>query len=64
MSSVIKSRRVTILAKKRGLPDSILSIECAYSDMVSYVDMLRLLYENDDVDYLVVEPIMWPDSLF
>lgn len=64
MSSVIKSRRVNILAKKRGFPDSIVSIDCVYSDMVSYVDMLRVLYDNDDVDYLVIEPVLWPNSLF
>lgn len=52
------------MAKKRGFPDSIVSIDCVYSDMVSYVDMLRVLYDNDDVDYLVIEPVLWPNSLF
>lgn len=64
MANLVKTRKAVFLLRKNGCSENLVSCEANLFDMTAYVDLLRELLENDDYDYLIVEPIKFKDSLF
>lgn len=64
MANPVKNRKAAFLLRKNGCSENLVSCEANIFDMTAYVDLLRELLENDDFDYLIVEPIKFKDSLF
>lgn len=64
MANLVKTRKAAFLLRKNGCSENLVSCEANLFDVTAYVDLLRELLENDDYDYLIVEPIKFKDSLF
>ena len=55
---------VKILGRKHNNTENLLNIECSIFDMSGYVDAVRACLRDNDIDYLIVEPIKISGDLF
>lgn len=65
MSSLVKTQRAAFLMRSNKLPQvNITNVEGNMFDFNLLHDKLHELLDNDNFDYLIIEPIKFKNSLF
>lgn len=61
MSTRIKSQRFVVLGRKRGSDENLINVEGYCYDVRFLHDIVTLLLDYDEIDFLIIEPKFDPN---
>lgn len=64
MGHLVKTQRAAFILRKNGSSDNLLQVEGDIYDIRLLHEMLKKVHNDDDYDYLIIEPILMANSLF